>query len=53
MMLSARIKILLPHELVKSQFEAHEGKSLDLSEDAILPDAGFLAKHRKIFGFAA
>jgi hypothetical protein len=53
MILSNRIKAFLPQDSVKSQFEDHAGKSLDLSVDGIPPDAGFLAKHRKIFEFAA
>jgi putative restriction endonuclease len=53
LILSIRLKAFLPHESVKSQFESHEGKLLDLFDDAIPPDAGFLAKHRRIFAFAA
>ena len=53
LILSNRLKAFLPHESVKSQFESHEGKLLDLSDDAIPPDIGFLAKHRRIFAFAA
>jgi hypothetical protein len=53
MILSIRLKAFLPHESVKSQFESHEGNHLDLSDDTIPPDGGFLAKHRQIFAFAA
>ena len=51
LLLSKRLKTFLPHESVKSQFEAHEGKPLDLPDDAIPPDSGFLAKHRLRFEF--
>jgi putative restriction endonuclease len=53
LILSARLKSILPHDAVKASFEAHEGKSLDLPDEAFPPDAGFLDKHRKIFKFAA
>lgn len=53
MILSARLKSLLPSEEVKASFEVHEGKSLGLPDDACPPDTGFLATHRKIFKFAA
>jgi hypothetical protein len=53
LIISIRLKAFLPHESVKSQFESHEGNLLDLSDDAIPPDAEFLAKHRRIFAFAA
>jgi hypothetical protein len=49
LLLSARLKALLPHLAVKSQFETHEGKPLDLPEDAIPPAVEFLAKHRRRF----
>jgi len=52
LLLSNRLKTFLPHESVKSQFEAHEGKLLDLPDDAIPPDARFIEKHRRQFGFA-
>jgi putative restriction endonuclease len=51
LLLSKRLKTFLPNESVKSHFEAHEGKPLDLPEDAIPPDAGFLTKHRMRFEF--
>jgi len=52
LLLSNRLKTFLPHESVKSQFESHEGKILVLPEDAIPPDASFIEKHRRQFGFA-
>jgi hypothetical protein len=35
LLLSARLKSLLPHQAVQNQFEAHEGKPLEFSDDAI------------------
>ena len=49
LLLSKRLKSFLPHEAVKISFQAHEGKSLELPEDAILPSVDFLAKHRERF----
>jgi hypothetical protein len=52
LLLSACLKSLLPHQAVKNQFEAHEGKSLEFSDDAIPPDSSFLERHRKRFQFS-
>jgi putative restriction endonuclease len=49
LLLSARLKTFLSQEAVQLNFEAHEGKPLNLPDDAIPPDAGFLAKHRQRF----
>jgi hypothetical protein len=53
LMLSKRLRDLLPHDAVKTSFEVHCGQSLQLATDAIPPDEGFLAKHRKMFEFVA
>jgi hypothetical protein len=53
MMLSKRLNTFLPIESLKFNFLSNEGKSLDLANDAIRPDEGFLAKHRKRFEFSA
>ena len=52
MVLSTRLKSLLPDESVKFHFDAHEGKSLSLPADAIPPEADFLKKHRLCFNIA-
>lgn len=49
LLLSKRLRNFLPHAAVKQQFEAYEGQPLHLPEDAIPPDAGFLARHRERF----
>ena len=49
LLLSYRLMGFLPNEPVKSHFEVHEGKSLDLPDDAIPPNATFLADHRRRF----
>lgn len=46
LVLSTRLRTFLPHETVRSSFEAHEGKILELPHDSFPPDVGFLAKHR-------
>lgn len=46
LVLSAKLKSLLPAESVAYQFEAFEGKALTLPNDGILPDLSFLAIHR-------
>ncbi len=52
LLLSKRLTTFLPHESVKSQFEVHEGKHLDLPVDAIPPNVEFLARHRQLFRIA-
>lgn len=52
LILSKRLKSLFALESVKSHFEAHEGKPLDLPDDAIPPAAEFLEKHRIRYNFA-
>lgn len=52
LLLSTRLKTHLPHEAVQNQFEAHEGKSLEFSDDAIPPDSSFLEQHRKRYQFS-
>jgi putative restriction endonuclease len=49
LLLSQRLKSLLPDVAVRYHFEAHEGKPLELPEDAILPDFDFLAQQRRRF----
>lgn len=49
MILSPRIRSLLPHPTVVSQFEAHEGCVLRFPADATPPDAEWVAKHRLHF----
>ena len=51
LLLSTRIRSFLPNAAVQKEFEAYEGRSLHLPEDAIPPDAGFLGKHRERFKF--
>jgi putative restriction endonuclease len=43
---STRLKLFLPNEAVVVQFEAYEGKSLALPDDAVPPDPQFLGCHR-------
>ncbi len=50
MILSPRIRSLLIHSAVVSQFEAHEGCVLNFPADATTPDARFITKHRYCFG---
>lgn len=52
LVLSLRIKTLLPDTAVESAFETKEGHRLQIPHDATPPDSGFLAKHRKKFKFA-
>ncbi|MEO0017768.1 MAG: hypothetical protein RLZZ522_1051 [Verrucomicrobiota bacterium] len=52
LILSARLKAVLPHEAVVSQFEAYEGRPLSLPIDAIPPETRFLVDHRKCFKIA-
>lgn len=47
LVLSVRLKSVLPHEAVSYQFEAFEGKSLNLPDDGTMPDPEFLEVHRK------
>ena len=49
LLLSRRLRSFLPHEAVEISFEAYMGKTLQLPEDAIPPDAEFLARHRAAF----
>lgn len=52
LLLSKRLRDVLPHEAVKSSFADYAGMTLHLPEDAIAPDLVFLAKHRKRFKVA-
>ena len=52
LMLSTRLKSVLPNESVQTLFAAHEGATLHLPDDAIPPDAKFLANHRSKFHYA-
>ncbi len=47
LVLSPKLKLLLPAEAVAYHFEAFEGKALTLPNDGIPPDATFLSIHRK------
>lgn len=47
LILSTRLKSVLPFESVTYQFEAFEGKSLRVPDDGILPNPSFLEIHRK------
>ena len=49
LILATRLKSVLPHEALSCQFEAYEGRPLQLPADAIPPESGFLAEHRKRF----
>lgn len=51
LILSARLKGLLSHDAVQSQFESQEGKPLNLPTDGIPPDQTFLASHRERIEF--
>lgn len=54
LVLSKRLRIQLPNPAVNDFFARYEGKMLHLPPDAALPDAGFLANHRRtIFNKAA
>jgi putative restriction endonuclease len=53
LVLSARLKRLLPEEAVRASFEAHEGQSLRLPDDAVAPNGVFLARHRERLEAAA
>jgi putative restriction endonuclease len=46
LVLSIRLKKLLPQQALSVSFEAYERHLLHLSADAIPPDLGFLAQHR-------
>ena len=46
LVLSAKLKSLLPAESVAYQFEAFDGKALNLPIDGILPELSFLSIHR-------
>ncbi len=50
MILSPRIRGLLSDESVAHSFAALERRCLDLPDDGLAPDLGFLAQHRKCFG---
>lgn len=52
LVLSLRIKALLPDCAIETAFESREGHQLQIPVDAIPPDPGFLAKHRQKFKFA-
>lgn len=52
LMLSTRLKSLLPHTAVAAQFEAYEGQSLTIPDDSIPPAEEFLAEHREQFKVA-
>jgi putative restriction endonuclease len=49
LILSSNLKVLLSHESLKSSFETHYGKALELPDDAIPPESRFLAEHRQRF----
>lgn len=51
LLLSKRLRSCLPDAAVQQEFEAYEGSKLQIPEDAILPDAGFLEKHRVRFQY--
>jgi putative restriction endonuclease len=46
LMLSPKLKALLPQRTVAENFGAYEGETLQLPDDAALPELAFLAKHR-------
>ena len=46
LVLSKRLKSVLPNEAVRNQFDAFEGNILRLPDDGTLPDPGFLKIHR-------
>lgn len=48
LVLSKRLRSQLPSPAINDFFAQYEGKVLHLPSDAALPDAGFLAKHRKM-----
>ena len=52
LLLSTRLKSVLPSHTVQALFADHEGKSLHLPDDAVPPEAEFLAKHRRKFHYA-
>lgn len=45
LVLSKQLKAALPQRAVAESFVAYEGEALQLSNDAVLPDERFLAKH--------
>ena len=47
LVLSKRLKAELPHQSIEDNFVKFEGCPLSLPEDAVLPEASFLAAHRK------
>jgi len=47
LVLSAKLKLLLPAESIAYHFESFEGKALSLPNDGIPPDLSFLSGHRK------
>lgn len=49
LLLSKRLRDELPQRAVKENFAAYEGRTLELPEDAVLPDLAFLAAHRERF----
>jgi putative restriction endonuclease len=49
LLLSPRLKSELAQHIVAESFGRYEGEALKLPDDAVLPDAEFLAEHRAIF----
>ena len=47
LLLFPRLKEAISHKAIQEMFGAYEGTSLNLPEDAIIPDNKFLAAHRK------
>ena len=47
LLLSPKLKSLLPSDSVAYHFDAYEGKALSLPNDGIPPDLSFLSDHRK------
>lgn len=52
LILSARLKSILPNVAVTCHFEGYEGKLLIVPADGIPPEIGFIAEHRKRFKIA-
>ena len=53
LLLSARLQAELPQRAVAESFAAYAGETLRLSDDAVLPEASFLSRHRSAWGFSA
>lgn len=49
LLLSTRLRSFLPDVAVKQSFETYEGRTIQLPDDAVPPDATFLEKHRMVF----